>query len=110
MLFFVCSRRRRHTICLSDWSSDVCSSDLEDPYAVLGVKREATQEEIRSAYRQLAKKLHPDLNPGDKQAEDKFKQVAGAYDEIGRASCRERVVCEVVDVCRIRAHVLAYCG
>ena len=37
----------------------------EDPYAVLGVKPEATQDEIRKAYRQLAKKLHPDLNPGD---------------------------------------------
>jgi len=62
----------------------------EDPYAVLGVKREATQEEIRSAYRQLAKKLHPDLNPGDKQAEDKFKQVAGAYDVLGDTEKRAR--------------------
>jgi DnaJ-class molecular chaperone len=62
----------------------------EDPYAVLGVKREATQEEIRSAYRQLAKKLHPDLNPGDKQAEEKFKQVAGAYDVLGDTEKRAR--------------------
>jgi DnaJ-class molecular chaperone len=62
----------------------------DDPYAVLGVKRDATQEEIRSAYRQLAKKLHPDLNPGDKQAEEKFKQVAAAYDVIGDAEKRGR--------------------
>ena len=55
----------------------------EDPYAVLGVKPEATQDEIRKAYRQLAKKLHPDLNPGDKQAEEKFKQVSAAYDLLG---------------------------
>jgi len=50
----------------------------EDPYTVLGVKREATQDEIRKAYRELAKKLHPDLNPGNQQAEEKFKQVSAA--------------------------------
>jgi DnaJ-class molecular chaperone len=62
----------------------------EDPYAILGVKREASQDEIRSAYRALAKKLHPDLNPGDKKAEDKFKQVAAAYDLLGDAEKRGR--------------------
>jgi DnaJ-class molecular chaperone len=62
----------------------------EDPYAILGVKREATQDEIRSAYRQLAKKLHPDLNPGDKQAEEKFKQVSVAYDLLGDLDKRAR--------------------
>ncbi len=62
----------------------------EDPYAILEVKREATQDEIRSAYRRLAKKLHPDLNPGDKQAEEKFKQVAAAYDLLGDPDKRAR--------------------
>jgi DnaJ-class molecular chaperone len=62
----------------------------EDPYAVLGVKREATQDEIRKAYRQLAKQLHPDLNPGDKQAEEKFKQISVAYDLLGDAEKRAR--------------------
>ena len=62
----------------------------EDPYAVLGVKREATQDEIRKAYRALAKKLHPDLNPGDRQAEEKFKQVSAAYDLVGDADKRGR--------------------
>jgi DnaJ-class molecular chaperone len=62
----------------------------EDPYAILGVKREATQDEIRKAYRQLAKKLHPDLNPGDKQAEEKFKQISAAYDLLGDAEKRAR--------------------
>jgi DnaJ-class molecular chaperone len=62
----------------------------DDPYAVLGVKREATQDEIRAAYRKLAKKLHPDLNPGDKQAEEKFKQVSVAYDLLGDPEKRGR--------------------
>jgi len=62
----------------------------EDPYAVLGVKPDATQDEIRKAYRQLAKKLHPDLNPGDRPAEEKFKQVAAAYDLLGDAEKRGR--------------------
>jgi len=62
----------------------------EDPYAILGVKREAAQDEIRSAYRRLAKQLHPDLNPGDKQAEEKFKQVSGAYDILGDPEKRGR--------------------
>jgi DnaJ-class molecular chaperone len=62
----------------------------KDPYAILGVKREATADEIRSAYRQLAKKLHPDLNPGDKGAEEKFKEVAAAYDLLGDADKRTR--------------------
>ena len=62
----------------------------EDPYAVLGVKPEATQDEIRTAYRALAKKLHPDLNPGDKKAEEKFKQVAAAYDLVGDTEKRAR--------------------
>jgi DnaJ-class molecular chaperone len=62
----------------------------EDPYAVLGVKPEATQDEIRTAYRALAKKLHPDLNPGDSKAEEKFKQVSAAYDVVGDADKRAR--------------------
>jgi DnaJ-class molecular chaperone len=62
----------------------------DDPYAILGVKREATQDEIRSAYRALAKKLHPDLNPGDKKAEEKFKEVSVAYDGIGDPEKRAR--------------------
>jgi DnaJ-class molecular chaperone len=61
-----------------------------DPYAVLGVKRDAGQDEIRAAYRKLAKELHPDLNPGDKKAEEKFKDVASAYDILGDADKRGR--------------------
>ena len=51
---------------------------MKDPYEVLGVARTASADEVRSAYRHLAKKLHPDLNPGDKASEDKFKEVSAA--------------------------------
>ena len=50
-----------------------------DPYETLGVKRDASQKDIQSTYRKLAKKLHPDLNPGDTAAEEKFKAVSAAY-------------------------------
>jgi DnaJ-class molecular chaperone len=52
----------------------------EDPYRVLGVTRDVSEADLRTAYRNLAKKLHPDLNPGNRQAEDGFKAVATAYD------------------------------
>ena len=50
-----------------------------DPFAVLGVSSSATEDEIKSAYRKLAKKYHPDLNPGDKDAEQKMREVNEAY-------------------------------
>jgi molecular chaperone DnaJ len=54
-----------------------------DPYEVLGVGREASQEEIKKAYRKLALKHHPDRNPGDKVAEDRFKEASAAYQILG---------------------------
>jgi DnaJ-class molecular chaperone len=62
----------------------------DDLYSVLGVARTASAEDIVKAYRKLAKKLHPDLNPGDKTAEEKFKQVTAAYDILGDAEKRRR--------------------
>lgn len=53
----------------------------QDPFSVLGVPSSATEDEIKSAYRKLAKKYHPDLNPGDKAAEQKMKEVNEAYAE-----------------------------
>ena len=50
-----------------------------DPFAVLGLNSSATEDEIKSAYRKLAKKYHPDLNPGDKAAEEKMREVNEAY-------------------------------
>jgi DnaJ-class molecular chaperone len=63
---------------------------VRDPYDVLGVARTATPEEIRKAYRQLAKKLHPDLNPGDKRAEEQFKEVSAANDILSDPDKRKR--------------------
>ena len=61
-----------------------------DPYIVLGVKKDASQDEIRKAYRSLAKKLHPDLNPGDKKAEDAFKEISSANAILGDEARRKR--------------------
>jgi DnaJ-class molecular chaperone len=63
---------------------------MKDPYDVLGVERSASLEDIRKAYRGLAKKLHPDLNPGNREAEERFKEVAGAYDILSDKDKRRR--------------------
>ena len=52
---------------------------MRDPYEVLGVSRDASEDEIKKAYRKLAKKYHPDTNAGDPTAEQKFKDVTEAY-------------------------------
>jgi DnaJ-class molecular chaperone len=62
----------------------------EDPYFILRVKRDSSQEEIQKAYRALAKKLHPDLNPGDDKAEAAFKEVTRAYNLLGDVAKRKR--------------------
>lgn len=56
---------------------------MKDPYAVLGVAKTATADEVKKAYRKLAKKLHPDHNPGDKKAEERFKEVSSAFEVLG---------------------------
>jgi DnaJ-class molecular chaperone len=61
-----------------------------DPYQVLGVPRGAGADDIRKAFRKLAKKHHPDANPGDSAAEERFKQVSAAFDILGDAEKRRK--------------------
>ncbi len=63
---------------------------MTDPYAVLGVAKTASADEIQKAFRKLAKKYHPDLNPGDKTAEAKFKEIAQANELLSDAEKRRR--------------------
>lgn len=63
---------------------------MADPYKVLGVAQDASQADIRKAYRRLAKKNHPDLNPGDAEAEKRFKEISAAYGIIGDEEKRGR--------------------
>ena len=65
-------------------------ADKRDYYEVLGVAKTATADEIKSAYRKLAMKYHPDRNPGDKAAEEKFKEAAEAYDVLHDPDKRQR--------------------
>src|SRR5215208_5904437 len=67
----------------ADWAG-------KDFYAVLGVKRDATAEQIKKAYRKLARANHPDSNPGDTAKHDKFKAVAEAYDVVGDPEKRKK--------------------
>lgn len=55
---------------------------MEDPYKVLGLERGASDEEVKKAYRRLAKKYHPDANPGDQAAAEKMQQINAAYEQI----------------------------
>lgn len=61
----------------------------EDYYKILGVRRDASQAEIQKAYRELARKYHPDMNPNDKTAKKQFQQVQAAFDVLGDAEKRE---------------------
>ena len=65
-------------------------AEKRDYYEVLGIAKTASADEIKSAYRKLAKKYHPDLNPGDKEAEEKFKEIGEAYEVLSDQQKRAR--------------------
>src|SRR5438046_10617659 len=63
---------------------------FRDYYEILGVARSAKEEEIKKTYRKLARKYHPDLNPNNKQAEEKFKEIQEAYEVLSDAEKRRK--------------------
>ena len=64
--------------------------EFKDYYATLGVSKTATDKELKQAYRKLARKFHPDVNPGDKAAEARFKEINEAYEVLGNAESRRK--------------------
>ena len=64
--------------------------DYTDYYKILGIDKKASQDEIKKAYRKLAVKNHPDKNPGDKAAEERFKRVNEANEVLGNAEKRKK--------------------
>jgi len=65
--------------------------EFRDYYKILGVGRGATASEIKSAYRKLARKHHPDVNPNNKEAERRFKEINEAYQVLGDAEKRKKI-------------------
>jgi molecular chaperone DnaJ len=63
---------------------------MNDLYSVLGVKKDANEQEIKKAYRQLAHQYHPDKNPGNKEAEEKFKELSAAYEVLSDSTKRQQ--------------------
>src|SRR5437764_15016846 len=64
--------------------------DFKDYYSTLGIAKTATEKEIKQAYRKLARKHHPDVNPGDKSAEARFKDLTEAYEVLGDPAKRKK--------------------
>jgi DnaJ-class molecular chaperone len=88
-LFFYSQRYSTHRD-LSWPESNLKIQTMKNPYQILGVSKTADQAEIKKSYRKLAKRYHPDLNPGNKNAEKKFKEVSHAFDQIGTEEARAK--------------------
>ena len=69
----------------------------QDPYKILGLAKGASDEDVRAAFRRLAKSCHPDLHPGDKAASDRFKALSAAYDLLGDADRRRQFDAGLID-------------
>src|SRR5271156_3703024 len=67
----------------------MAATTQKDYYGTLGVKKTATADDIRKAFRKLARKYHPDVNPGDKKAEEKFKEISEANDVLSEPKKRK---------------------
>ena len=63
---------------------------MKDYYQILGISRQSTPEEIKKAYRRLARQYHPDMNKGDKKAEERFKEISEAYSVLSEADKRKQ--------------------
>ena len=68
----------------------MAATDFKDYYTILGVSKSADAEEIKKAFRKLARKYHPDMNPGDRAAEAKFKEINEAYEVLSDADKRRK--------------------
>jgi DnaJ-class molecular chaperone len=92
MWLLACISFSRLALCKYKREAEAASEGkmASNPYEVLGVDKKASQDEIKKAYRKLAKKFHPDLNPGNKKAEAKFKDISHAYDQIGTEESRAK--------------------
>jgi DnaJ-class molecular chaperone len=64
--------------------------DYKDYYKILGIEKSADKDELKKAYRKLARKHHPDVNPGDKASEEKFKEINEAYEVLSDPEKRKK--------------------